>query len=206
MKKIVKATLFLLVVAVLALMGSCGASNEVSTEDIVDASVTTAKLADDAVTGDKIADGAVTSEHLASGVLAVDAEDTMDEPGIDFVSFDNVNLTAASPSANRSCQLIVPADGFVMVIATGQVTIMGDETFAQAGVSDEPGTNTKTVQVGLGSIDETEPYQDYSFGVSAVYSVSPGTYTYYCNMSIDGDADTQFDQCTLSAMYFATQY
>ena len=206
MKKIVKFTLFLLIVVVLALIGSCGASNEISTDDIVDGSVTTAKLADDAVTGDKIADGAVSSEHLASGVLAVDAQDTTDEPGIDYVSFDNVNLTAASPSANRSCQLTVPADGFVMVIATGQITIMGDETFAQAGVSDAAGSNTKTVQVGLGSIDETEPYQDYSFGVSAVYSVSAGTETFYCNMSIDGDADTKYDQCTLSAMYFATQY
>jgi len=207
MKNLVKSTVLLLVIAVLAFLGSCGARDDIGTEDLNDSAVTTAKLADDAVTGDKIADGAVSIEHLASGTLTVDSEDIDDEPGINFVSFDNVNLTSSSPSANRSFQMTIPAYGYVVLSATGQITIMGTNTFVQVGVSDASGSNTKTVQVGVSNTDETDLYQDHSFGVSAVYSVSPGAYTFYCNMSITEDkVDTQFDQCTLYALYVPTQY
>ena len=207
MKKGIKPLVFLLILVTMALLSSCGAMNDVATDDIVDGAVTTPKLADDAVTGDKIADGAVTPAHLASGTLIVDSEDITNEPGINFISFDNVNLTSSSPSANRSFQMTIPDYGYVVVSATGQITIMGTDTFVWVGISDAPDSNTKMVQVGVSNTDETELYQNHSFGVSAVYAVSPGTYTYYCNMSIHEDkVDTKLDQCTLYTLYVPTQY
>lgn len=146
--------------------------------------------------------GAVAGQFvIADGVRwvreQVGAANIVDEPGQDFADQSSREIGGATPidACNPSTfpglpifttlttvTLTVPANGRVVVRASGQVALTVASKYVRLGIDDVSGgfmldTNTWTAAVPVGSTDSPENRR--SFAVQQVYVVTPGTRTFF---------------------------
>jgi hypothetical protein len=170
-----------------SLTGADVSNGSIGTDDIQDGgvkevdlfigAVTEDKIRTGAVTGNKIVNGAVTGDKIAGGSL--NAAHLADEAGVDFVGgtqslgLGPVGLTV------RSIDVTAPADGFVLLWATGSFELLLDDAEARCGFRTDitpsvPGDAiiAKLDNAPFGSAAGTIP-----FAVTDAFAVDAGTTT-----------------------------
>ena len=151
----------------------------------------------------------------ASVVLPADAinsEEVFNEPGAASNGEDSYITIGTDPTTILSRSITVPAAGYVLVIATTQVTIThtnGSNSRADFGVSESSTTwpGNQDIMVGL---DDAEDSGSYYIPVSphGLFQVgSAGTYTYYFLGELyDAGANILAWDPQLTLVYVPTSY
>jgi len=141
-------------------------NGSISGGEILDASITGTDILDGSISGTDILDGSVT------------AADILNEPGIASNSLTSTILLDGSVQTLLSRNMIGPAPGYVLVIATAQVRIAhdaGTHSVAYFGVSSTAGAFTED-QIFVLSTPAAAPtglYSDF-VTVHALFSTSGG--------------------------------
>ena len=116
---------------------------------------------------------------------------------------------APSDSGQSAPAVTVPANGYVLAIATSQVTadhVNGNHTAADFGVSDTAGVLPPTQQVGF-LIPSNYPTGNLLVPVTVqtIFTVSAGANTFYL-LGNELDGNVTVSDMTLSLIYFPTAY
>jgi len=175
----------------------------VSTEHVVDGSLTAADLATNSVAAAEIATNAVGSSEVANNSLT--NVDLLDEAGMDWVNISTTNRLVTSPTAVGIVTLNIPAAGYVIVTFAGichpdagdLIVLSASNTAGGWGVND-------------GNISV---YGDDDYGKTfchiRVYQVAAAAYSFYANaynyIEYAGDGRASI-YATLTAEYFPTRY
>lgn len=144
---------------------------------------------------------------------AIDASEILEEPGV-ASNMESSELTIATSRTNLLSRAIVaPADGYVFVAATVELSVSNDSGLDSGrvyiGLTNDPAHTYDTLSV-LVPIDNRQ-MDDYTKQVhlSAVLPVAAGVDTYYlfgtraaCSINTKIHASKR----TLSVLYFPTQY
>ena len=143
---------------------------------------------------------------------AVSSTETSDEPGVASIQaagYINLTLSNVTSVAART-MTEVPADGFVFVMATAQLTFVNTSTQAHTakfGVSEFQNAwsaHTQETQIQMPGGLPAGQYHHH-VAVSGLFAVSEGSNTFYLNaQELDGVCTVEARQLTL--MYFPTSY
>lgn len=165
------------------------------------------------ITSSHVGPNAVGSSELAPN--AVTAGDTLDEPGVEYVSGTssaNINgLAVCNTFTNvRIVTLVAPAAGYVVVMATGVIEDPTLAQFVRVGIDDASGGTTidSSIYHRYESSVSTG-YQDYKdFAMQHVYNVAAGSKTYYLKACRESASATSgfVDTDQFVVMYFPTRY
>jgi hypothetical protein len=152
---------------------------------------------------------------VAVPVDAINSTEMLNEAGAaETEAFSSVLLSddAITVDVINSVTINAPADGFVLVLATAEVTVNHSAGFSSSvllGVSDSPtafDSNTD-IEIRLDADVLTGPF-DYPFTAHAIYPVTAGANTFYFLGDDNSTAGPTFlilDR-QLTAIYFPTSY
>jgi len=142
---------------------------------------------------------------------AIEDTEILDEPGVAGINTSGVSMGTGSYETLASRSITVPASGYVLVLAQGDLGIShssGTSSGYNYGVSDAPGTLPVNQDI-LTYFPGTLPTATYDYSASAhgLFEVAgAGTYTYYfIGQQFNGASATMFD-ITLTLVYFPTAY
>jgi len=143
---------------------------------------------------------------------AISATEILDEPGVaNAQGLGPIITPAAGLTTIASRSITVPADGFVLVIATAEVEyshVSGTASRLQLGVSS---TNAslpinQDIEVGTPSGAASGSYE-HAVTVHGLFSISAGTSTYYfLGQSLTGTNSKVINDYQLTLLYFPTAY
>lgn len=171
-----------------------------------------ASIASNAVTTAAIANNAVTSIKIASNTIV--ASDMRDEPGVAATTLtsdkylDLQGDTTSLVSATISC----PLAGYVLAIATAQVTLIhntGVTSYGRFGISDNPDAFVENTDVGI-LVSQAAPTGNYIQGLTthAVFPVTSGENTFHLLGSLAPPASSTIITSAhkISLVYLPTDY
>lgn len=142
------------------------APNSVTTVQIAAAAVTSAKIAADAVTGVNVADGSLT------------VADLLDAPRAAFAGGPQVLTLTPTPVVARTVTLTVPANGTVIVNASGWFSFNDTTATREAAVCSITTTNAmETMRFASSDGSTTVGDQADAFAATRGFAVTPGTFT-----------------------------
>ena len=156
------------------------ADNSLTANDLAPNSVGASELAVNSVYGSDIVNGTILNEDI-SGSAAIAASKILGMPGIEFNSTITTESWTDGAIDTRSLggiTMSIPSSGYVFLIHTGFARVYADDRVLQVGI----GTNTTTMLKyllmgpveGTGTVDRFYPYS-----ITAVVSVTAGTYSFY---------------------------
>ncbi len=155
------------------------------------------------------------SSATSKVVLPIDAiqrEEIQDEPGVANATQSGSVAVGLAMAAAHSASITAPADGFVMVIASGRATVnhvTGTATSLVYGVSISPTSVGATQQQAI-TIPASAPTGSYVIPCSthAIFSVASGASTFFLNAqrSGGGASSATLSLVTQSCVYFPTKY
>ena len=143
---------------------------------------------------------------------SINADEVLDEPGVASIQASGyINLTLSNVTSVAARTMTdVPADGFVFVMATAQLTFLNSpvqEHTAKFGVSEFQNawsTHAQETQIQIPD-GLPEGYYKHHVAVNGLFAVSEGSNTFYLNaQEIAGVCTVRNRQLTL--MYFPTSY
>lgn len=177
--------------------------NTIDGSKIEDGAVGNLDLSGDAVTSDKIADGTVEGADLAGN--SVSSTDSSNEPGVEYADSNNPNFTKINANGKTviSVQVTAPSDGYVTVVASGNLARDSVDLTATCSIANSNTTDVNPFDGVYARLTTTSIVVPFSTVMT--FSQSTGTVRYRLNCITDGGAaDVAFESIT--AMFFPTRY
>ncbi|MBA7620250.1 hypothetical protein ES703_27596 [subsurface metagenome] len=103
-------------------------------------------------------------------------------PGVNIIEYNNIGTVFDIPTTPQnlgSVTLIVPTNGYILLIATGKAVTFGDDTTCVFGLGATSGATDLHLTSG-GVLDGTgSQRREFSLTSTAIVYVTPGSHTFY---------------------------
>ena len=180
--------------------------NAVVSRKIKDLTIRSEDLGPNSVTGDKVLNGSLSGSDI--GFNSIPATDIQNEPGIDW---QNGGSCCDIPTTVTNCgsvSVTAPSSGYVLVQCKAFAVTFGEDTEIVVGVSTSASTMGESTRAGVldGTDTKRREFPIYTF---AVYPVSTGTATYYCNAqkpAVFSSQQVNLGNMYMTAVFFPTAY
>jgi hypothetical protein len=138
----------------------------------------------------------------------VDRNGVIDEAGIDWVNEGSCSDIPTTVKNCASVQLTAPSSGYVLVQCKAYAVTFGENTTVVLGVSTSPTSLGEATRAGV--LDGTDSKRrEFPMSSFAVFSVSSGTRTYYCNAqkpSVFSARQVNLGDLYITATFFSSRY
>lgn len=141
---------------------------------------------------------------------AVSAAEVLDEPGVANIQASGVAADATTMAPITSRSITVPADGFVLVLASADLALShssGTQSWTQFGVSTTNNSlpTNQDMDVIIPSGGATGTY-DFAVVAHGLFQVTAGTPTFFLNARRFTGTNATFFDAQLTLIYFPTAY